>query len=211
MHGSEQSPVCGYCNCTLSAPCYQPLISCPLPHSPPTPPCVVASGREIWNLTVEPNSNYAKVSWTHNFPAGSSDFVLEFTLDSKKSDQAHTELLKPKAWPECTYYRLKVQAWWYHVVIPGVTKYKGVGGAGGCYFQRAGETSPNFKKPFVHYRYVYNSAWWQRIKTWRVPTLKCSSVFSNETLKNIQVSLWMDTPSGELPVLLLHLHCSLGV
>ncbi|XP_039901239.1 neurofascin homolog (chicken) a isoform X7 [Simochromis diagramma] len=46
---------------------------------------LVASGREIWNLTVEPNSNYAKVSWTHNFPASSSDFVLEFTLDSNKT------------------------------------------------------------------------------------------------------------------------------
>uniref|UniRef100_A0AAX7TTV9 Neural cell adhesion molecule L1 n=1 Tax=Astatotilapia calliptera TaxID=8154 RepID=A0AAX7TTV9_ASTCA len=46
---------------------------------------ILASGREIWNLTVEPNSNYAKVSWTHNFPASSSDFVLEFTLDSNKT------------------------------------------------------------------------------------------------------------------------------
>ncbi|KAM4587163.1 neurofascin homolog (chicken) a isoform 3-T6 [Odontesthes bonariensis] len=41
--------------------------------------------REIWNLTVEPNSNYANVSWRHNFPAGSSEFVLEFTLDSEKT------------------------------------------------------------------------------------------------------------------------------
>uniref|UniRef100_A0A8C4IBC7 Neurofascin homolog (chicken) a n=1 Tax=Dicentrarchus labrax TaxID=13489 RepID=A0A8C4IBC7_DICLA len=40
---------------------------------------------EIWNLTVEPNSNYANVSWRHNFPAGSSEFVLEFTLDSDKT------------------------------------------------------------------------------------------------------------------------------
>uniref|UniRef100_A0A4W6E853 Neurofascin homolog (chicken) a n=1 Tax=Lates calcarifer TaxID=8187 RepID=A0A4W6E853_LATCA len=45
----------------------------------------VAPGREIWNLTVEPNSNYANVSWRHNFPAGSSEFVLEFTLDSDKT------------------------------------------------------------------------------------------------------------------------------
>ncbi|KAF3689395.1 Neurofascin Precursor [Channa argus] len=45
----------------------------------------VAHGREIWNLTVEPNSNYANVSWRHNFPAGSSEFVLEFTLDSDKT------------------------------------------------------------------------------------------------------------------------------
>uniref|UniRef100_A0A4W6E646 Neurofascin homolog (chicken) a n=1 Tax=Lates calcarifer TaxID=8187 RepID=A0A4W6E646_LATCA len=54
-----------------------------------TTPVVVitklAPGREIWNLTVEPNSNYANVSWRHNFPAGSSEFVLEFTLDSDKT------------------------------------------------------------------------------------------------------------------------------
>ncbi|XP_049893597.1 neurofascin homolog (chicken) a isoform X3 [Epinephelus moara] len=46
---------------------------------------LVAPGREIWNLTVEHNSNYANVSWRHNFPAGSSEFVLELTLDSDKS------------------------------------------------------------------------------------------------------------------------------
>ncbi|XP_024915644.1 neurofascin homolog (chicken) a isoform X3 [Cynoglossus semilaevis] len=46
---------------------------------------LVVPGREIWNLTVEPNSNYANVTWKHNFPAGSSEFVLEFTLDSDKT------------------------------------------------------------------------------------------------------------------------------
>uniref|UniRef100_A0AAQ5Y6Y0 Neural cell adhesion molecule L1 n=1 Tax=Amphiprion ocellaris TaxID=80972 RepID=A0AAQ5Y6Y0_AMPOC len=51
----------------------------------------------IWDLTVKANSDYANVSWNHNFPAGSSEFVLEFTLDSKKPDQAHFALLKPKA------------------------------------------------------------------------------------------------------------------
>ncbi|XP_061146772.1 neurofascin homolog (chicken) a isoform X4 [Syngnathus typhle] len=45
----------------------------------------VAHGREIWNVTVEHNSNYANVSWRHNFPAGSSEFVLEFTLDRDKT------------------------------------------------------------------------------------------------------------------------------
>uniref|UniRef100_A0A671URI6 Neurofascin homolog (chicken) a n=1 Tax=Sparus aurata TaxID=8175 RepID=A0A671URI6_SPAAU len=44
-----------------------------------------APGREIWNLTVVPNSNYANVSWRHNFPAGSSEFVLEYTLESNKT------------------------------------------------------------------------------------------------------------------------------
>lgn len=38
-------------------------------------------------MTVEPNSNYANVSWRHNFPAGSSEFVLELTLDSKNQTE----------------------------------------------------------------------------------------------------------------------------
>ncbi|XP_057702427.1 neurofascin homolog (chicken) a isoform X2 [Corythoichthys intestinalis] len=46
---------------------------------------LVVPRREIWNLTVEHNSNYANVSWRHNFPAGSSEFVVEFTLDSDKT------------------------------------------------------------------------------------------------------------------------------
>ncbi|XP_032369033.1 neurofascin homolog (chicken) a isoform X3 [Etheostoma spectabile] len=53
-----------------------------------------ASGREIWNLTVEPNSNYANVSWRHNFQAGSSEFVLELTLDSNKTVK-HVPRVKP--------------------------------------------------------------------------------------------------------------------
>uniref|UniRef100_A0A3P9Q6P6 Neural cell adhesion molecule L1 n=1 Tax=Poecilia reticulata TaxID=8081 RepID=A0A3P9Q6P6_POERE len=40
--------------------------------------------REIWNLTVVPNSYYANVNWSHNFPADSK-FVLEVTLDSNKT------------------------------------------------------------------------------------------------------------------------------
>lgn len=44
---------------------------------------------------MEPNSNYANVTWKHNFPAGSSEFVLEFTLDSKKPDPVHVDLPKP--------------------------------------------------------------------------------------------------------------------
>lgn len=72
-----------------------------LPLTPP--PCVVAPGWVIWNLTVEPNSNYANVSWRHNFPAGSSEFVLEFTLDSKKPDRAQLEMSKPKVRFEINY------------------------------------------------------------------------------------------------------------
>ncbi|XP_019723195.1 neurofascin homolog (chicken) a isoform X4 [Hippocampus comes] len=63
----------------------------------PTPPSVlvinknidedvfVVAEREIWNLTVDHNSNYANISWRHNFPPSSSDFVLELTLDSNKT------------------------------------------------------------------------------------------------------------------------------
>uniref|UniRef100_A0A674ME45 Neural cell adhesion molecule L1 n=1 Tax=Takifugu rubripes TaxID=31033 RepID=A0A674ME45_TAKRU len=47
--------------------------------------------RAIWNVTVEPNSNNANVSWRHNFPAGSSEFVLEFTLDSKNQTEPRLE------------------------------------------------------------------------------------------------------------------------
>ncbi|XP_068451031.1 neurofascin homolog (chicken) a isoform X5 [Clinocottus analis] len=46
---------------------------------------LVVHGRKIWNLTVEANNNYVNVSWRHNFPPGTSEFVLEFTLDSDKS------------------------------------------------------------------------------------------------------------------------------
>ncbi|XP_061730508.1 neurofascin homolog (chicken) a isoform X6 [Nerophis ophidion] len=45
----------------------------------------VVRGTEIWNVTVERNSNYVNVSWTHNFPPGTSSFVLEFTLDSNQT------------------------------------------------------------------------------------------------------------------------------
>ncbi|XP_048110064.1 neurofascin homolog (chicken) a isoform X2 [Alosa alosa] len=48
-------------------------------------PKVLATPREIWNLTVEPNSNYANVSWDHNFHADNSEFVLEYTLQSNKT------------------------------------------------------------------------------------------------------------------------------
>uniref|UniRef100_H3CKU0 Neural cell adhesion molecule L1 n=1 Tax=Tetraodon nigroviridis TaxID=99883 RepID=H3CKU0_TETNG len=58
-------------------------------------PHVVTPGREIWNVTVEPNSNYANISWKHNFPASSSEFVLEFTLDSDKTVKAITVKQQP--------------------------------------------------------------------------------------------------------------------
>ncbi|XP_076860142.1 neurofascin homolog (chicken) a isoform X3 [Brachyhypopomus gauderio] len=59
----------------------------------PTPPFttkrvdmnMLAPNIKIWNLTVDANSYYANVSWKHNFPADSSEFMLEYTLDSNRS------------------------------------------------------------------------------------------------------------------------------
>ncbi|XP_046730782.1 neurofascin homolog (chicken) a isoform X5 [Silurus meridionalis] len=51
----------------------------------PTLPFLLAPHVKIWNLTVDANSDYANVSWKHNFPVDSSEFVLEFTLDSNGS------------------------------------------------------------------------------------------------------------------------------
>lgn len=70
------------CNCAFLPMTFN--LSLLLPH-------VVTPGREIWNVTVEPNSNYANISWKHNFPASSSEFVLEFTLDSKNLTESRPE------------------------------------------------------------------------------------------------------------------------
>ncbi|KAK3512415.1 hypothetical protein QTP70_009841 [Hemibagrus guttatus] len=43
---------------------------------------------KIWNLTVDANSDYANVSWKHNFTVGSSAFVLESTLESNGSKKS---------------------------------------------------------------------------------------------------------------------------
>lgn len=56
---------------------------------------------------MEPNSNYANVSWRHNFPASSSEFVLEFTLDSKKPDRSQPELFRHEAGSEMNYETVK--------------------------------------------------------------------------------------------------------
>ncbi|XP_061687663.1 neurofascin homolog (chicken) a isoform X2 [Syngnathoides biaculeatus] len=45
----------------------------------------VVPGEEIWNVTVEHNSNYINVGWRHSFLPNSSEFVLEFTLDSNNT------------------------------------------------------------------------------------------------------------------------------
>lgn len=42
-------------------------------------------------MTVEPNSNNANVSWRHSFLTDSSEFVLEFTLDSKNQTEPRLE------------------------------------------------------------------------------------------------------------------------
>ncbi|XP_060765997.1 neurofascin homolog (chicken) a isoform X3 [Neoarius graeffei] len=51
----------------------------------PTLPFMLVPHVKIWNLTVDANSDYANVSWKHNFTVDSSEFVLEFTLDSNGS------------------------------------------------------------------------------------------------------------------------------
>ncbi|XP_048878418.1 neurofascin homolog (chicken) a isoform X4 [Brienomyrus brachyistius] len=69
-------------------------------------------GRLIWNLTVEPNSNYAYVSWKHNFPSNSSEFVLEFSLKSNgnttKVPVKHQPPIKLAGLIEGARYQLRV-------------------------------------------------------------------------------------------------------
>lgn len=78
------------------------------------PPCVVvAPSRKIWDVTAEPNSNYTNINWRHNFPAGSSEFVLEFTLDSKNPDRGQSELPKPRAWPDLNEEWEKTRPEWW--------------------------------------------------------------------------------------------------
>ncbi|XP_028853428.1 neurofascin homolog (chicken) a isoform X3 [Denticeps clupeoides] len=81
--------------------------------------------KEIWNLTVEPNSNYANVSWEHNFPADSSEFVLEYTLESNGTmktvqvkDQPHIKLA---GLVERAKYRLRVYSVYPAASSPYVT------------------------------------------------------------------------------------------
>ncbi|MBN3281366.1 NFASC protein, partial [Polyodon spathula] len=45
--------------------------------------------RQIWNLTVSPNSNYVNISWTHNFLPDATEFVIEYT-DSNKTVRSVT-------------------------------------------------------------------------------------------------------------------------
>ncbi|XP_058859581.1 neurofascin-like isoform X14 [Acipenser ruthenus] len=45
--------------------------------------------RQIWNLTVSPNSNYVNISWTHNFLPDTTEFVIEYT-DSNKTVKSVT-------------------------------------------------------------------------------------------------------------------------
>uniref|UniRef100_A0AAY4DMI3 Neurofascin n=1 Tax=Denticeps clupeoides TaxID=299321 RepID=A0AAY4DMI3_9TELE len=80
---------------------------------------------KIWNLTVEPNSNYANVSWEHNFPADSSEFVLEYTLESNGTmktvqvkDQPHIKLA---GLVERAKYRLRVYSVYPAASSPYVT------------------------------------------------------------------------------------------
>ncbi|XP_041748217.1 neurofascin isoform X4 [Coregonus clupeaformis] len=87
----------------------------------------MAPGRVIWNLTVEPNSNYANVSWNHNFPASSSEFQLEFTLDSNGSVSSvpvNQPPIKLAGLIEGAKYRLRVYSNEYHSISSNVVTFE---------------------------------------------------------------------------------------
>ncbi|XP_049327565.1 neurofascin homolog (chicken) a isoform X3 [Astyanax mexicanus] len=81
---------------------------------------MLAPNIKIWNLTVDANSDYANVSWKHNFPDDSSKFVLEFTLDSNgsvKSVVEHKPPIKLAGLAAGAKYRLRV----YSHLQPSIT------------------------------------------------------------------------------------------
>ncbi|XP_036839851.1 neurofascin isoform X8 [Oncorhynchus mykiss] len=87
----------------------------------------MAPGRVIWNLTVKPNSNYANVSWNHNFPIGSSEFQLEFTLDgngSVSSVPVNQPPIKLAGLIEGAKYRLRVYSNEYHSISSNVVTFE---------------------------------------------------------------------------------------
>nr|XP_015198158.1 PREDICTED: neurofascin isoform X5 [Lepisosteus oculatus] len=85
----------------------------------PDRPVLVAPGRRIWNLTVEPNSNYANVSWEHNFPPDSTAFVIEF-IDSNGTRKSvtvnHQTPVKLAGLTEGAKYELRVYSREYETV-----------------------------------------------------------------------------------------------
>ncbi|XP_055724857.1 neurofascin-like isoform X9 [Salvelinus fontinalis] len=87
----------------------------------------MAPGRVIWNLTVKPNSNYANISWNHNFPTGSSEFQLEFTLDSNGSVSSvpvNQPPIKLAGLIEGAKYRLRVYSNEYHSISSNVVTFE---------------------------------------------------------------------------------------
>ncbi|XP_016119681.1 neurofascin-like [Sinocyclocheilus grahami] len=72
----------------------------------------IAPNVKIWNLTVDANNDYANVSWKHNFSVDSSEFVLEFTLDSNGSMKSiqvnHQPPIKLAGLVAGAKYRLRV-------------------------------------------------------------------------------------------------------
>ncbi|XP_018614170.1 neurofascin homolog (chicken) a isoform X4 [Scleropages formosus] len=84
----------------------------------PTVILSTAPRRQIWNLTVEPNSNYADVSWKHNFPTNGSEFVLEFTLKSNGTVRSvpvkHQPPIKLAGLIEGARYQLRVYSHEHH-------------------------------------------------------------------------------------------------
>ncbi|XP_064162762.1 neurofascin homolog (chicken) a isoform X1 [Anguilla rostrata] len=73
---------------------------------------LAAGGRQIWNVTVEANSDYANVSWNHNFPPDNCEFVVETTLDSNGTKRRTVVKNVPRAklegLSEGTKYHLRV-------------------------------------------------------------------------------------------------------
>ncbi|XP_051531862.1 neurofascin-like isoform X4 [Myxocyprinus asiaticus] len=95
-----------------------------LPVRPVSPKTVdwkmLAPNVKIWNLTVDANNDYANVSWKHNFSVDSSEFVLEFTLDSNGSMRSiqvnHQPPIKLAGLVAGAKYRLRVYSHEHHSI-----------------------------------------------------------------------------------------------
>ncbi|XP_061076470.1 neurofascin homolog (chicken) a [Conger conger] len=73
---------------------------------------LASAGTQIWDLTVDANSDYANVSWNHDYPPNNCEFVVEITLDSngtkRKVPVRNQRRVKLEGLTEGTKYRLRV-------------------------------------------------------------------------------------------------------
>ncbi|KAI1890658.1 hypothetical protein AGOR_G00155920 [Albula goreensis] len=96
------------------------LTTVPTTPSTTTTTTATAQERKIWNLTVEPNSDYANVSWNHDFPPDSIEFFVEFTLDSDGSTKTVLVNQQPPiqlaGLIEGAKYRLRVYSYEQHSI-----------------------------------------------------------------------------------------------